>query len=497
MRKYIFTFVLLGSIIVPIHGQTLSLDSCRALALRNNKSLGAARLRQNMATYTAKAAKTKYLPKIDVLGGYEYTSKEISLLNNTQKNALSNFGTNIGSQMGGDISSVLGNLVQQGVFTQDQATQIGSVLNKAGASFGTALNQVGQKIVDAFRTDTRNIFAGSITLRQPIYMGGSIIAANKIANIGEEMASNSTDATTQTILYNIDQTYWTVVSLNHKQKLANQFLELVKKLSDDVHKMINQGVATKADGLRVDVKVNEAEMTVTQAENGLSLAKMLLCQQCGLPLDANVTLLDENTSNIVSQEETPSADVNIAIDNRPELKLLQNLVDVSRQSTKIVRAAYLPQVALTGGYMFSNPNVYNGYQNKFSGVWNVGVVVRIPLWNWFEGEYKVKASKVTTSIANLELTDAQEKMQLQVQQNSFKIKEAKKRLAMSQKNVENANENLRCANLGFKEGVLQTTEVMEAQTAWLTAQTQKIDAEIDLNMSQIGLRKAMGILREQ
>ena len=497
MRKYIFTFVLLGSIIVPTHGQTLSLDSCRALALRNNKSLGVARLRQNMATYTAKAAKTKYLPKIDVLGGYEYTSKEISLLNNTQKNALSNFGTNIGSQMGGDISSVLGNLVQQGVFTQDQATQIGSVLNKAGASFGTALNQVGQKIVDAFRTDTRNIFAGSVTLRQPIYMGGSIIAANKIANIGEEMASNSTDATTQTILYNIDQTYWTVVSLNHKQKLANQFLELVKKLSDDVHKMINQGVATKADGLRVDVKVNEAEMTVTQAENGLSLAKMLLCQQCGLPLDANVTLLDENTSNIVSKDETPSADVNIAIDNRPELKLLQNLVDVSRQSTKIVRAAYLPQVALTGGYMFSNPNVYNGYQNKFSGVWNVGVVVRIPLWNWFEGEYKVKASKVTTSIANLELTDAQEKMQLQVQQNSFKIKEAKKRLAMSQKNVENANENLRCANLGFKEGVLQTTEVMEAQTAWLTAQTQKIDAEIDLNMSQIGLRKAMGILREK
>lgn len=497
MRKYIFTFVLLGSIIVPTHGQTLSLDSCRALALRNNKSLGVARLRQNMATYTAKAAKTKYLPKIDVLGGYEYTSKEISLLNNTQKNALSNFGTNIGSQMGGDISSVLGNLVQQGVFTQDQATQIGSVLNKAGASFGTALNQVGQKIVDAFRTDTRNIFAGSVTLRQPIYMGGSIIAANKIANIGEEMASNSTDATTQTILYNIDQTYWTVVSLNHKQKLANQFLELVKKLSDDVHKMINQGVATKADGLRVDVKVNEAEMTVTQAENGLSLAKMLLCQQCGLPLDANVTLVDENTSNIVSKDETPSADVNIAIDNRPELKLLQNLVDVSRQSTKIVRAAYLPQVALTGGYMFSNPNVYNGYQNKFSGVWNVGVVVRIPLWNWFEGEYKVKASKVTTSIANLELTDAQEKMQLQVQQNSFKIKEAKKRLAMSQKNVENANENLRCANLGFKEGVLQTTEVMEAQTAWLTAQTQKIDAEIDLNMSQIGLRKAMGILREK
>ena len=496
MRKYILTFVLLGSIIVPIHGQTLSLDSCRALALRNNKSLGVARLRQNMAAYTAKAAKTKYLPKIDVLGGYEYTSREISLLNSTQKSVLGNIGTTIGSQLGGDITSVLGNLVQQGVFTQDQAAQIGSVLNKAGTSFGSALNQVGQKIVDAFRTDTRNIFAGSVSLRQPIYMGGSIIAANKIAKIGEELASNSTDATTQTILYNIDQTYWTVVSLRHKQKLANQFLELVRKFNDDVHKMINQGVATKADGLRVDVKVNEAEMAVTQAENGLSLARMLLCQQCGLPLDADITLTDEDASDLASQYTEQPADMGIALENRPELKMLQNLVDVSKQSTKIIRAAYLPQVALTGGYLFSNPNVYNGYQNKFSGVWNVGVVVRIPLWNWFEGEYKVKSSKIATSIANMELTDAQEKMQLQVQQNTFKIKEAQRRLAMSQKNVENANENLRCANLGFKEGVLQTTEVMQAQTAWLTAQTQKIDAEIDLNMSQIGLRKALGILRE-
>lgn len=497
MRKHILTFVLLGGIIVPGYGQTLSLDSCRALALRNNKSLGVARLRQNMATYTTKAARTKYLPKIDVLGGYEYTSREISLLNNTQKNALGNIGTTIGGQMGSDISSVLGNLVQQGIFTQDQATQIGSVLNKAGTSLGSALNQAGQKIVDAFRTDTRNVFVGSVTLRQPIYMGGSIIAANKIAKIGEQMASNSTDATTQTILYDIDQTYWMVVSLRHKQKLANQFLELVRKFSDDVHKMIDQGVATKADGLRVDVKVNEAEMTVTQAENGLSLARMLLCQQCGIPLDTNITLTDEDASCITNQYTEQPADMGIALENRPELKLLQNLVDVSRQSTKIIRAAYLPQVGLTGGYLFSNPNVYNGYQNKFSGVWNIGVAVRIPLWNWFEGEYKVKSSKIATSIANLELTDAQEKMQLQIQQNAFKIKEAKRRLAMSQKNVENANENLRCANLGFKEGVLQTTEVMEAQTAWLSAQTQKIDAEIDLNMSQAGLRKAMGILREQ
>ena len=66
---------------------------------------------------------------------------------------------------------------------------------------------------------------------------------------------------------------------------------------------------------------------------------------------------------------------------------------------------------------------------------------------------------------------------------------------MATKNVENADENLRCANLGFKEGVIQTTDVMAAQTAWLQAQSQKIDAEIDVKLSQVNLRKALGVLQ--
>ena len=76
-----------------------------------------------------------------------------------------------------------------------------------------------------------------------------------------------------------------------------------------------------------------------------------------------------------------------------------------------------------------------------------------------------------------------------------KMREANKKYSMSLKNVEKAEENLRCANLGVAEGVMTATEVMEAQTAWLQAQTQKIDAEIDLRLSQIGMKKALGVLQ--
>lgn len=494
MRKLLVIYLLAGIITPAAAQRTLSLDSCRAMALRNNKQLSVAKLKQEVALNTRKAAKTKYLPKVDLLGGYEWTSQEVSLLKDSQKDMLGNLGTTASSALGEKATNMLGTLAQQGMITPQQAQALGNFMGSQIAPLAQTINGFGQGITDAFRTDTRNIFAAAVMLRQPIYMGGAITAANRMAEINEQLSANSFNAANQNTLYTIDQTYWTVVSLRQKERLAKSFLELVKKLDSDVHKMIQEGVATRADGLKVDVKVNEAEMAVTQVENGLSLAKMLLCQLCGLPVSDEITLADENTDNLSASAASAQFNMETAMSNRPELKMLENAVEISEQTTKLVRAAFLPQVALTGGYMVMNPNPFNGFEKEFSGVFNVGVLVRVPVWNWFEGAYKVRASKAATTMANLELDDAREKIELQVNQSSFKVKEANKRLAMAMKNAERAEENLRCANLGFKEGVMQSTEVMEAQTAWLQAHTQKIDAAIDVRLSQISLNKALGVL---
>lgn len=475
--------------------QLLSLDSCRAMAIRNNKQMGITQQKKVMAHYTTKAARTQYLPKLNVVGGYMFTSREISLLSKEQKTTLSNIGTALSGSIGEDISSVIAAMTRDGVFTPSQAEHIGAVLGNMGTNVGGAINGVGQNVVNAFHTDTRNMFMASAVVTQPIYMGGAISAANKMASISEQMVANDYEAKLQATLHGTDHAYWMVVSLKHKRKLADSYLKLVKKLSNDVHKMIDEGVATRADGLKVDVKVNEAEMTLTQADNGLSLAKMFLCQLCGLPLDSKITLADEDRESLPIEVVADDIDVNTVADNRPEVKLLENTVDLSRQATRLARASYLPQILLSGGYSATNPNLYNGFERKFSGAWNVGVVVRMPVWNWFEGVYKVRASKAATCIAQLEVGDVREKIELQVSQSRFKMSEANRRLVMATSNVDKANENLRCANLGFREGVIPSTGVMEAQTAWLQAQSQKIDAEIDVKLSQVDYKKALGTLQ--
>ena len=480
-----FGILLLLAVAMPAGAQrVLSLDSCRQMALRNNKQLGVSKLKQDVAENLRKSARTKYLPHVSAIGAYQFTSEEVSILNDAQKAALGGLGTNIVSSL----QQSLGPSVAQ---MQPQTQQfIGQTLTQTAG----LLNQKGQQIIDAFRTDTRNVFAGTVMLTQPLFMGGSIIALNKMADLNELMAKNSMDARRHATLYQIDQAYWQVVSLHHKKKLAESYFELVKKFDSDVHKMIDEGVATRSDGLSVDVKVNEAEMTLTKVNDGLVLSRMLLNQLCGLPLNEPVTLEDEQSDNIAVVELTPELDVDQAGTNRPELKMLQNTVDITKQATNVLKAANLPQVLLTGGYAVSNPNVLNGFEKKFAGFWHVGVMVRVPIWNWGDVMYKVRASKGATAIANLELAEAREKIELQVNQVTFKCDEANKKLTMAQKNIQRADENLRTANLGFQEGVISPTVVMEAQTAWMQAQSQKIDAEIDVKLSQVDLQKALGTL---
>lgn len=492
-------FSLLIWVTLPVGAQQLlTLDSCRAMALRNNKQLSVSKVKQDVAANLRKSARTKYLPHVSVLGGYEWTSKEMSILNDNQKSALSNLGTNLTSgieeKVGEAMQAVPENIWQLLGTLGITPTSIQEGVDHMLTPIGTALNNSGQRIVNGFRTDTRNTFAGAVMVTQPVFMGGAIIAMNKMADIGETYAANSAETKRQLTLYQIDQAYWQVVSLRHKQKLAQSYLDLVKKLDGDVQKMIEEGVATRSEGLSVNVRVNEAEMMLMKVDDGLTLSKMLLCQLIGLPMKEQVTLADEETEEISAVVLTPKVDAEQAAENRPELKQLQNVVDMSRQLTNILKAGNLPQVLLTGGYAVSNPNLYNGFEKKFAGVWNVGVMVRIPVWNWGGVAYKVRASKGATTIANLELEEAREKIELQVNQSVFRVDEANKKLEMAKANTRKADENLRTANLGFSEGVISPTTVMEAQTAWLQAQSEKIDAEIDVRLSQVNLQKAMGTL---
>ena len=492
---YIIVLISIVGIIIPqrmCSQQTLTLDDCRKLTLENNEQLKMSNIKNKIAGDALNSTRSLYYPKINLTGSYVHTSKSISILNDEQKNTISNFGTSLASSLSQSVPELLTTLVTQGIITPTQAQGLGQIAAGSIPGLSENLNEVGEKIVDAFRTDTRNVWLGAVTLVQPVYTGGRISNANKIAAINKDLTTNEIEQTQYRLINNTDNAYWLVVSLHNKHKLAESYHELLLKLESDVKKMVAEGVATKSDELSVSVKVNEAEMTLVQVEDGLVLAKKALCNVCGIPLDTEFRLDDED-KDIANDLFDYDIDFQTVLANRPEMKMLRNAEDIANKSISLAKADYLPTIALTAGYTYTNPNLYNGFKRKFGGMWNVGVVLNMPLSNLWENRSKVNMARSSATLAQLKIADASNLIDLQVQQDRYKLSEARKKLLLTEKNISKANENLHSANTGFSEGVFTATTVMEAQTAWLKAKNLQIDAQIEVKLAVSSLHKSLAL----
>ena len=449
---------------VVAEGSTLTLAQCRDLALGNNKNLrrGAEELRA--AGYQKKEAFAAYLPSIDFAGGYMYNQKELSMFDSDQLLPVKTF-----------------NLEKQGYeFNVVKNPMTGEPI-KVGGQF--VPEQVAYLPKEALTYDIHNVFFGAVTLTQPIFMGGKIVAMNKITGYAEELAKSRLDYSVTDVIYAVDAAYWQVVSLKAKQQLAESYVNLLDTLSHNVSLMIKEGVATRSDQLTVDVKLNSARVDLTKVNNGLVLSRMALAQVCGLPLDTRFSLADEDaprvTTPAVIADDTP-IDMQEVYSRRNDLRQLELGVKIYEQKAKVVRSEMMPNLALVGTYSFSNPNLYDGFKNKFNGQFSVGAMLTIPIWHWGGNYNKYRAAKAQTNAMRMELDNAKEMIDLQVRQATYKADEALKTRRMTEVNLAKADENLRCADLGFRDGGITVDNVMEAQTARLKAHSENIDAASDV-----------------
>ena len=414
--------ILLLTFVVTVscmHAQRmLTLEECRNLAIQNNKELQISGEKIKMADNEKKAAFTKYFPQLSANGAYMWNQKDINLLD---MGALSS-----------SLSSSLGGLAQLPM-----------------------IQHLMSGVNDMQHLDVQNIWVGNVSLVQPVFMGGKIVNYNQITKFAKQLAESMNNLQLQDLIYKTDETYWQVISLVNKKKLADAYVDLLRKMDSDVTAMIYEGVATEADGLSVKVKLNEAEMAQTKVENGLALTRMLLAQICGLSLEEDLSLADEKLDNFPVETTQASADLNEAFMNRNELRSLDLATKIYKRKERIALAEMLPNVALAANYFVTNPNVFNGFKNDFAGMFNVGVMVKVPLSGWWEGTYRRNSAKAETRIKTLEWQDAREKIELQVNQSVYKVNEAGKKLIASSRNMENAEENLRRANFGFEEGVIR------------------------------------------
>ena len=474
MRKYVF--IALCAIAMASSAQVVTLDSCRHMALRNNKEIQQASMGIEKAAYQRKEAAAAYLPQFDLTAGYIYNSRKVSLIKEDQLLPTKSFNPQTGQY---DYNLLIDPSTGYPVQVNGQyvPTTV-ALLPKSGMTY-----------------NIHNLMGGALTVTQPIYMGGKITAMNQITELAQQLAQEMLDGKVEDVIYNVDATYWQVISLCAKQKLARSYVGLVEKLDNDVKAMVNEGVATLANQLAVDVKLNEANVDLTKVDNGVTLSRMLLAQLCGLPVNTMMTLADEGHDELNISLAPSTYNLDEVYNKRHDVRSLELATKIYDQQVKVARSEMMPKLAAVAAVHATNPNSYDGFENRFGAAFSVGATLRMPLWHWGGLSNKVKAAQVEANVKRLELDDAKEKIALQISQAAFRYQEAFKTYEATKANLAQANENLRIADLAFKEGMGTVDDVLTAQTAWLKANSEKIDAEIDVQLTHEFLDKVMGTMR--
>ena len=168
--------------------QTLTLEDCHTMAAEANKDLELARQKVQMAGYDRKIARANYLPNVSATGTYMYNSKNVSLINDEMSQTLSNMGTAVQGQLNGQMQQLMKAIKSNPSAAMEYMTSpmwqtVIGALSQTDVS--AALNQIGTNISDAFNLDITNVYAGAVSIQQPVFVGGKIIASNKMADLAE------------------------------------------------------------------------------------------------------------------------------------------------------------------------------------------------------------------------------------------------------------------------------------------------------------------------
>jgi outer membrane protein TolC len=262
---------------------------------------------------------------------------------------------------------------------------------------------------------------------------------------------------------------------------------MIKKFVSDLENIHSEGIITNNDLLKAKLKLSEAEIQLLKAKNGMELSKMVLCQMTGVPYSQSITLTDSLNKDDESVLSYMVSEDQIA--DRPELKIIEKNVDIARSGVRLMQSRYLPNIVMNAGYMLMNPNPYTGLTKDFGGDYNIGIAANIPVFHFGDKKHTLNAAKAELEAAGQKLDETKELLVLQLQQAVYQYAESLKKTEYASQALAQSLENLRYTEDNFREGILKTTDLLEAQVLWQKSFSELIDARTEQQMAVSNLKK--------
>ena len=340
---------------------------------------------------------------------------------------------------------------------------------------------------------TQDNYAWASEVRQPLFAGGGILANYEANRLGHDISLVEKAATVQDIVRDVKIAYFNILKAEKLLEVARQSVAQLASHLNVARNFFEVGMIPRNDLLQSEVSLANGELSLSRAENGLELARSRFNTVLRRDIGAPVRI--EDILAYRPYEKTIEESIATALENRPEIRSQALKADQARSQVKLARSDYFPTVSAVGHYERAGdrPGV-SGSDFKDAENWYVMGQASWTFWEWGKTKNRVDAVRSRESQNQDLLANLKDQVTLEVKDAFLLLKEAEKRIRVTQKTIEQARENHRINEERYREQVATSTDVLDALTLLTSARSDYATALGNYSIDRARLERAMGVI---
>ena len=313
-------------------------------------------------------------------------------------------------------------------------------------------------------------YGGSLSILQPVYTGGRVLESIRMAQHQQALVGNQAKALNDAVCYQTDIQYWSAVARQEIVDVAEDFRNSIAALVKTIKERVEVGLVDPQDLLMAEVKLNEAEYQLLQAQSNFETGRMALNSMIGVRLE-QPTELDAQIPIVVVSDSLWLSTVM----GRPEIQMAYDKIRIAESTKKLNDSQFKPQfyVGVEGSY--SSPG-YN-FKKDLDPNYAVYAKVSVPIFEWGKRRSEKRVSSFRIGMAEDNLNKVVDRVELEVSVARKALSQAIERVRLSESSLAKAEENEAKAVERYNEGKVSVVEVIDAQTYRQTSQVNYVQAK--------------------
>lgn len=327
---------------------------------------------------------------------------------------------------------------------------------------------------------------------QPLFTGFKLLSLRSSAELNLNASEQDYSKEGNEAAFNIYSAYWNYYKTDEIKKVIAKTLYQMENHLKDTRNFFENGLISKNDMLKLEVQYSNTKLMLIEAENNLELARIAFNKALGIELTSQTKVAASEQS--LNYEKYQLADIiDEALNNRKELKSLSYRFEASKEGVSAAKSNWLPSIYLTGNYYYSNPNPrFQPAKDEFNSNWDVGVTLSWDVWNWGLTTSQVSQAEQTKVLLETNLDQLKENIQMEVYSNYLNLIKTEEKVKVNKEALDQSLENYRITSEKYNTQLATSTDLIDAETLKLQAETNLKTAEVDFQIAKVKLEKSLG-----